>query len=329
MPNWKAPQEPARTDSRSGLNKQAAIHRRRRRGVPGPTTTGTRESYGGASASSFPRLTRAASSVQRLLAPVRGTVVSTRAAMTTRMVLYGSFGVLFSLLILIEVAGHAAGWRWTDAWMPNFIAEWSGLFIAVFVVERLLERDRAASLDVQLEPLRGLAGDAIACSVAPVVACAWLLNDDVLIEPYRVYTGKRYGAFTRPLMLTLTDRVDFWRRALTDAMAMTDRVRRDYSTLLHPVELVILDQFRAILEEMLNDSDAALSKLGNRVPAEFEERLRRIAPVFRRLTGTRLVFDHYQIRRAILKLRPEIRSVNTETLLRNRQSKLEVRDASE
>lgn len=42
------------------------------------------------------------------------------------------------------------GQPWADNWLPNFIAEWTGIFVAVAIVDRLREREREA----QVRPLR-------------------------------------------------------------------------------------------------------------------------------------------------------------------------------
>src|SRR5205823_4265035 len=47
---------------------------------------------------------------------------------------------------------------WADAWLPNFVAEWSGIALALVVVDRLLEQQRVHAVT----PLRRRAERSIA-----------------------------------------------------------------------------------------------------------------------------------------------------------------------
>jgi hypothetical protein len=85
---------------------------------------------------------------------VAGLATWDHARLTTRVY------IGLALLLLVFVALTAALWSesWAQTWMPNFIAEWSGILIAVAIVDRLLERARGEAEIARLEPLRLAAG---------------------------------------------------------------------------------------------------------------------------------------------------------------------------
>jgi hypothetical protein len=82
---------------------------------------------------------------------------------------YASMSLLLIASIAILLVGDLVfHWKWPNNWMPNFIAEWSGIFIAAFAVERLLDLDRKRREALKLAPLQALAGDALATALIPV-----------------------------------------------------------------------------------------------------------------------------------------------------------------
>jgi hypothetical protein len=231
-----------------------------------------------------------------------------------RLVLYSSLGLLFGVSILVEALGSVLRWSWTGNWMPNFIAEWSGIFVAVFVVERLLALQQHRAAEVQLKPLRVVAGDMLASSIAPIVACAWILRRTALVDPGLALV-RRYGEFNRPLEIEEVAEFDHWDGALRESTSALDRFRRDYWSLLEPSELVTLDQARKLIEELSSpkratgtDLDSALSQLYRPT--------RDISPIFQRLTGKELTLLTPEIRTALLEIRASIRLLDVEARLR-------------
>jgi hypothetical protein len=84
--------------------------------------------------------------------------------------------VYLGLGMLLVVFLAVTAWRWSDGWvqtwMPNFIAEWSGLLVAVVIVERLLDRARAAEDAARRVPVRRVAGERLGRALGELVAAA-------------------------------------------------------------------------------------------------------------------------------------------------------------
>jgi hypothetical protein len=84
--------------------------------------------------------------------------------------------VYVGLVALTVITVIVAVWQWDKAWahewLPNFIAEWSGLFIAVVIVDRLLSRAEAVEVEQRRAPERRLAGDELALALEPIVNTA-------------------------------------------------------------------------------------------------------------------------------------------------------------
>jgi hypothetical protein len=148
----------------------------------------------------------------------------------------------------VWAVGHLlGGGSWADTWMPNFIAEWSGIFIAVVVVERLFERDRRRQQELALAPLRRAAGSALLRALSSVL-------DYAVREYAEVHQTKREDAIPASVFLnrwadeveqhpTMTD--PFWLDWLSDALAgmatQLREVRARYITALEPREIANLD----------------------------------------------------------------------------------------
>jgi hypothetical protein len=83
---------------------------------------------------------------------------------------YSALGALTVITIAVAV------WRWDDPWardwLPNFIAEWSGLFIAVAIVDRLLSHARRAEEEARREPWRRQAGIELAQALDELITTA-------------------------------------------------------------------------------------------------------------------------------------------------------------
>ncbi|HYZ77404.1 MAG TPA: hypothetical protein VE596_08525 [Gaiellaceae bacterium] len=87
-----------------------------------------------------------------------------------------------AVLLAILSVGTTVVWfafrshTWANDWLPNFIAEWTGLFLAVFVIDRLLERERERHHEYQRElrrrPMREAAGQAIERALAYIISFA-------------------------------------------------------------------------------------------------------------------------------------------------------------
>lgn len=72
---------------------------------------------------------------------------------------FGASGVGLGVVTAVAYSSHA---KWANAWIPNFISGWSGIFVAVAVINRLqaLDRERKAVEDraqVNLIAAHGLA----------------------------------------------------------------------------------------------------------------------------------------------------------------------------
>ena len=136
--------------------------------------------------------------------------------------------------------------KWAHEWMPNFIAEWSGLFVAVVVIERLLARARAVEEQTRRAPLRHLAGERLKKALTPLL--------DLAVEEYcaagaDLDSGEPAAVFFTRWSVTLTKsksaRSARWLRELDDVFASTckslEEFRSEYASAIDPGELAHID----------------------------------------------------------------------------------------
>jgi hypothetical protein len=140
-----------------------------------------------------------------------------------RAILYASLGALLLASILVEVLGHVFGWSWTDTWMPNFIAEWSGILLAVLVVDRLLETDRERRETERISRLRESAGVQLHLAIGPLVGCAEALGWRVLAEDFEPDYHEMSPRAAR-----------LWQNAITRALDGLEHFVSDYGEVLEP-----------------------------------------------------------------------------------------------
>lgn len=186
------------------------------------------------------------------------------------LVLYSSLVALLLASIGLTIIGHALGWGWTDTWMPNFIAEWSGIFFAVLVVERLIERERQQRIEREQEPLKQAAALTINRAVAPLAAAGVLHCGGNDVDPYEKVTD-----WIRSF--PFAERDPGWtavrRRAIAESRAQINNLRERYGHLLDPDELVTVDYFR----DQLSDENKPLGFTMSRIAQEFDIIARRLS----------------------------------------------------
>jgi hypothetical protein len=79
--------------------------------------------------------------------------------------------VILAAGLAATIAVTVAFWsqRWVETWMPNFVAEWSGLLVAVAIVERLLEESRLRDERAKRAALRLVAGRGLRGTFEPLI----------------------------------------------------------------------------------------------------------------------------------------------------------------
>jgi hypothetical protein len=160
------------------------------------------------------------------------------------------FGVVLLLVISagIYVTGKAAGEAWPDVWLPNFIAEWSGILIAVVLVERVLARERLREREEARAPLRLAVASTLSLALENVIDFAIdryadekgvdEAEDPVQAAPFLVEWSRTVEdqMWTRDAFS-----VGWWATTLKNLSESLVEIRAKYVTVLDPAEIRRLD----------------------------------------------------------------------------------------
>lgn len=89
--------------------------------------------------------------------------------LTLRSRLY--VGLVASGVVLgaVSVVAYSLGATWASAWLPNFIAEWTGIFLVVVLVGRLLARHEEQERARKIQPMRDIAARDLAVIAQPIL----------------------------------------------------------------------------------------------------------------------------------------------------------------
>jgi hypothetical protein len=160
-------------------------------------------------------------------------------------------------LLIFSIVLSAVFWdhKWAQEWMPNLIAEWSGLLVAVLIVDRLIERAKEEQLSERQQPLRRLAGYEISRSLIDLVTTAVQVHAnhhglksgaeepaDVFFE--RWASGVQAGE-EMPIGTHWLEEITECIRAAESGLAM---VRRDFDSVLAAAELAPLRDLEKTFE---------------------------------------------------------------------------------
>src|ERR1043166_9269122 len=74
---------------------------------------------------------------------------------------------LLAASIVVWIEDRRASWA--NNWLPNFIAEWSGILITVLIVERLTQAQSRRDFERFYAPLRRTAGIALGRALQPMI----------------------------------------------------------------------------------------------------------------------------------------------------------------
>jgi hypothetical protein len=166
------------------------------------------------------------------------------------------------LCLAVLLAGTAGLWvsrrsdHWADQWLPNFVAEWSGIFIAVAVVDRLTYRARSAEREVALAPARLYAAGVVREILQQILEVPTRPVED-LRQPQRVTVQLAYE----------------WIRTLVRVEARLRRCRAEFAPALESNILRTLDQ----LLNSQRDARRAFEELGEPAVVELLEDAQRQA----------------------------------------------------
>jgi hypothetical protein len=153
---------------------------------------------------------------------------------------------VYAALVALTVLTSLFTWwqwdkQWVHEWMPNFIAEWSGLIVAVVIVDQLLARAREAERQRRRAPERQVVGDRLAQALDRVISAAaqeWSLGGREL-EP-AAPVPDFWTAWLADFENRHSVRDPAWRLAfahhLRAASGNLNRIRTNYDAALEPGE---------------------------------------------------------------------------------------------
>jgi hypothetical protein len=184
---------------------------------------------------------------------------------------------VYVALALVMVATVAiAVWQWDETWahewLPNFIAEWSGLFIAVAIVERLLARARAREEAARRQPLRTLAGAQLGRAVEGIIGTAvseYVFGgdkDDEPPEPAATFFERWAASLADSSRARNATWLDILANSFESAREALGRVRAQYESALDPQELAHIDE----LSDRLSSAETALGPWAEDIDPDFE-----------------------------------------------------------
>ncbi len=114
-------------------------------------------------------------------------------------------GIAIGLVAALAYSSHA---KWANTWLPSFIAEWSGIFIAVVVIDRLRAADRERKAGEGRAAVNSIPLHSLASCVEPIAYYAGALigaGDATGYQPAR-FNSIVFGETTT----ALTEAVEPW-----------------------------------------------------------------------------------------------------------------------
>jgi hypothetical protein len=162
--------------------------------------------------------------------------------------LYLALALLLGASVLVYIVGRLTGGLWPDIWMPNFIAEWSGILIAVVLVERLLDRERRRERELALAPLRREAANVLGHALNGVMGFAvatYASSHDITDAEEPVEAAGFVERWAREWPDIQPLRNAEWLQHIARSLERTSQLLRDirakYLIALEPNEIVRLD----------------------------------------------------------------------------------------
>lgn len=185
---------------------------------------------------------------------------------------YAALGLLMVVTVVVAV------WRWDDSWthewLPNFIAEWSGLFIAVAIVERLLARARAQEEAARRQPLRQLAGSQLARALEGIIGTAVSEyafggeRQDEPPEPAATFFERWAPSLADSTRARHATWLDILGNTFESAVEALWGVRAQYESALDPQELAHIDE----LSNQLSSAQLALGPWAEDIDPKVERK---------------------------------------------------------
>lgn len=159
------------------------------------------------------------------------------------------YGALF-LLLAASIATYAIDRRtsWANNWLPNFIAEWSGILLALLVFDRLKEAQQRRAFEQFVRPARERAGLALGQALKPMIEFLLALAESTGLntkpgEDLVPFMDELYNWIGSPH----EDIVDppsclaDWARTLALVETRLRAVHTNYDTVLDPEALAEID----------------------------------------------------------------------------------------
>lgn len=147
------------------------------------------------------------------------------------------------------------GQSWANTWLPNFVAEWSGIAFALVVIDRLLERNRQRQIvPIQIRAERSIAINLLHIAMLveidlwpdrlplQLMANAWTRFAD---DP----SGINYGWIIPHL--ENPKHHAYWRRTFEDARRDLSETRAAYIAFLEPATVDLLDELLRVMNREL------------------------------------------------------------------------------
>jgi hypothetical protein len=192
----------------------------------------------------------------------------------TRIHRPGPIAVLYLVLLALLLASiltwlfdrHTA---WANNWAPNFIAEWSGILIAVVVVERLVQAAQRREQAATYMALRHTAGVALGRALRPMVDFLLAVAEVTKIETKPgeelvVFFERVFEELPRSGIPDPKKCLAQWVEILDDAENRIRSVHDRYFMTLDPDEITQIDR----LADSLSPRDWVLGSAGREPESE-------------------------------------------------------------
>lgn len=167
---------------------------------------------------------------------------------TPRILLYGVLTFLLVASVLVWAFERTTSWA--NDWLPNFIAEWSGIFIAVLVVDRLVYAERQREQAAIYTPLRHTAGLALGKALQPLIDFLLAVAEATGLrtrpgQDLVTFFEELFEAFPRGGIVDPRACLEQWVEILTKVESDLRGVRDRYVVTLDPGEISELDKLIA------------------------------------------------------------------------------------
>jgi hypothetical protein len=185
------------------------------------------------------------------------------------LALYLALASLFLASIFVWVLERNTSWA--NNWLPNFIAEWSGILITALVVERLVQAQARREAEAFYRPLRHTAGLAIGRALRPMIDFLLAVAESTGLKTRPAYDlVSFFEELWHWLVVPRSGIVDpraclaAWADTLEEVEARLRDVHARYDTILDPGAIVQIDK----LADCLGERQWLVNEVGRPIEAD-------------------------------------------------------------